>query len=649
MAHITSLAACTAEAALQPLCAQYCCFCCCEAVGRAWCAFSSLLPLPPPLQLPLSFTRSFCRCSKFIDANLVSLGFLAVVSAVVLVSQTWASMRLRAELKYESEAEQEAWEAVREGLLPAEVAESLSKESTKSKAQIMWKQQWTKGSARSRLVIKVGCICLAVLVAAAIALSAVAVYYSTSCVKLGKYSETGIYSITTATAGGSSVGGAGSAGSSAAVPAGTAGYVPASFHPVVYVRNNYSLGATVVRVDTAIATRSAQLSFRKAAFKQEMATAGWPAVANVTIRVPSDAAVFAATGQTEVDTPAVGIVAIDRGPTSVLGYDVSCQNDEATIALPPAGVYSGGLGNSRVAGDAAPLVLDLASGAGASGTVGSAGVTLDFSAAQAPDKPRIRFARLRAGAGPLVVDGALIGSKGLVASTGSGEISVSRTAVECDPADVGAPTGGVRLSTDKGAIIVDGLAATDCDVYIVGAAALTSVTNSTVRNTLGGGKLTLIGSQGIMALAKTSIQAADVKGDEGSVRLTDVGIGEALRVSTKSGTVSGTALRFARRAVLQVETDSGSVDLYAAEFRGIVSIITGAPINCITTAPTGFRKTNPCTPTGGGTAAAGGAQTLTLVDSVEVNCASEECPYLGQITVTSTRGSVTLRFDKVNN
>jgi len=567
--------------------------------------------------LPPDFAGKYDKeqFQKFIDGNLTSLGFLAVVAALVLVSQCWASMRLRAELKYESEVEQEAWQAVREGLLPKAVAENLSKGNTRSTATLMWKQQWTKGTKRSRRLIIIGCACLSFLVVAAICLAAAAVYYSTSCVKLGKYADTHVYT------------GANS------------GFWTAGRS--VFVHNNYSLGATLVRVDTTQPGPFPVLSFKKAAFKEDMAAAGWPAPSNGTVRVP-------VAGGASVAAPAIGLEVVERSGTQVLGYDVSCQNSEVALLVPPL---------SRLPSAQPYLSLELLSGSTA-GT-GTAGVTIDMSGTQAADKPPIAFARLSSAAGPITLDSIVLGSiamplQGLNATSTSGELSLSRSSARCNAADVGSGVGGIRMTTDRGAVIVDGLTSSDCDVVLSGAAALTSVSNSVIRNALGGGTLSLVGARGIMAVSSSVLQALEVKGDEGSVRTTNVTASDSIKVSTTSGLVTARTLRFGSRAVLQVETESGSIDVWVSQFQGLVSIITGGSITCVTATdtsvapnmPTGFMNTStPCVPTLGGVDASG-AETLKVVDNVEVNCESSRCPYLGQMTLTSMRGSVTLRVDR---
>lgn len=224
---------------------------------------------------------------RFIDTNLTALGFLAVCAGVVLLAQWWASLRLRGELKFESQVEQEAWDAVKKGLLPADVAENLSSAGGRSKAQVMWKQQWTKGSKTSRRLIVCGCGTLCALVLIIIGLAVAALYYSTSCTKLGSYSD-------------------------------TLAYTTVNLAPFVYVANNYSLGMTRVTVDTTATgvNLPVTLTFKKSAFRPDMATSVWPPVItrNTTVALGGVDVLGTGVGSTATAT---GIVAPEKALTQV--------------------------------------------------------------------------------------------------------------------------------------------------------------------------------------------------------------------------------------------------------------------------------------------------------------------------------------------
>lgn len=545
-----------------------------------------------------------------------------------------ACCRLRTELKIETQLEEEAWDAVKKGILHASVAESISTFTTKNKAQVMWKQQWTKGTKYSRRLIMCGCGCACGLVAMAVAIAASAVYYSTNCMSLSKYSETRVYS-------------------------------DANFGPFVYIQSNYSLGVTKVVVDTGKADANITVSETKGAFKQSMASAAWPdmfALPHTTAdakeapplpagHLESVTYTDPATGTVYTNTTARGIRPVSGGPTNVLGYDVSCQSCSVTVTLPRTDVLTGGAAaNDRAAGDAFPVALRLEA------YDASSGVNVDLSSIDYVDRPRIRSLVAATTAGALEVGGALVGSAGLQATTTLGAIDIHKTEVRCDPTLLGTGRGGVRLATTKGTLTVDGLDARDCDVSLTVGAALSTVINSRITNSLGGGTLQMVGAVGVMQVVATYADVIDVKGDQGSVQVNNVTIAEALKVATTLGTVSMQTVRAASRAVIQVETDTGDIEIWATQFRGLVSIVTGGNINCISGAASGFNDASPCAVTAGGTVQSdsssgggGGGRTLRFLDNIAVNCRTatrDDCPYLGHITITSNSGNVVLRMDR---
>lgn len=613
--------------------------------------------------LPPTFTGKYDKDAfqAFIDANLTSLGFLSVVAALLLVSQTWASMRLRAELKFESEAEQEAWEAVREGLLPKSVAEELSRENAKSKAQIMWKQQWTKGTKRSRILIMVCCGCLTFVVALAIALAATAVYYSTSCVSLGSYSESLGYQATSAN--GQSIL-SNTASASIAV------------QPHLTLSNLYTLGSISVKLDTSLRTAEPRLSYRKQAFKQSMASSSWPALDNATVAYRGGVVGLDATRFNNVTSSR--LEGSDAGPTNLLGYDISCQNSDFFVTLPPFSFYKTHPTFTDPAaiaqGNYAPAtqhnvgaVLDLKSGMGS--RAGTTSITVDTYNNAGPtggtvipgDKVPILYGRLATSSGAILVDGALIRREGLFASTSTGEVVLSRSDAVCsdngDP-NSGQVAGKIALTTDKGVIMVDGLTSKNCEVALTGNAALTSVTNTVIRSDYGGARLTINGEAGIMSVSSSVVQDMTLQGSGGSVRLNNLTVSDALRISIGSGSVLGRELSFGRGAAVQVESDTGSIDIRAKNFKGIISVITSGPITCPNppaskgTPTSGFMTSKPCdnkktssSSSSSGGSASSSSNAMTVVDNIQVNCAPQDCPYLGTMTITSMRGAVTLQMD----
>lgn len=548
--------------------------------------------------------------TRFLNANLTALGFLSLCAGVVLISQSFASYRLRSELKFESELEQEAWEAVKHNLLSADVAETISKSNSKSKAQVMWKQQWTKGTKMSRRLILCGCCTLCTAVTLAVGIASAALFYSTSCTTMGKFSDTKVYSET-------------------------------DLGQYVFLHNNYSLGVSHLVVTTT--ATAVTVSLTKGAFKDTMAEMAWPAIQarNYTLTATDRDPLGSGVGS---NVTAWGIDAVERAKTEILGYDISCQNTDMSVRVPTAALYTSGGGNSRADGDAYPFAVSMVS------TRGSSGIDIDWSAVPYPQRLRIRYMSLLTSVGSINVDSVLVGSAGLAATTTLGELSLVNSEARCDPGDIGTGRGGIALATEKGSLTVRGLNALDCDVTLSVTQSLANVDGSLVTNSLGGGTLTLVGAQGMMQVLNTRADVLDIKGDAGTIHVDNTTVSEALKVASRTGGVSLERILMSSRAVLQVESDSGDISVWATRFRGIISVVTGGTIQCVTNANDGFDDTTPCVVTAGGTVDSSGAQTLRIVEQVSVNCktpARNDCPYLGHITITSTTGNVILRMDKV--
>ena len=564
--------------------------------------------------LPPDFSGRYDRevFQRFVDTNLTALGFLAVCAGVVLLAQSWAAFRLRSELKFESELEQEAWDAVKNNMLPADVAETITKSHAKGRVQVMWKQQWTKGTRTSRRLIMCGCCLLVSAVVLAVGTASAALYYSTSCTHLSGYTASHTFDTR-------------------------------DVAPYVYVYSNYSLGTIRLGVDASLATPAVTLTMTKGALKDTMANTAWPDITAVNRTVVAGGVDALGVG-VGVAVSAWGIDAVEAAKTTYLGYDVACQHADLTVVVPRAAVYTGGAGNSRVAGDAAPLALLLAA------QRGSAGIDLDMSHVAAANRPRIRSIEATTTAGAIGFTSLLLGSAGVTASTTLGEIALTDVAAECDPASVGSGVGGLALRTTKGTLSLLRTTTLNCDVTLTVTQALASVDGSTITNTLGGGTLAMVGTQGMMQVSNTAADVLDLKSDSGSVRVNNVTAAEALKVSSSSGDVQLTAVVMAPRGVLQVETDSGDITISTARFRGIISVVTSGGITCTGGATTGFDDPVPCAVTAGGSVDSSGGQTVRIVEQVTVNCKSatrNDCPYLGQITITSASGNVNLQMAKV--
>jgi hypothetical protein len=566
--------------------------------------------------LPPDFSGRYDReiFQRFVDANLTALGFLSVCAGVVLLAQTFASFRLRSELKFENELEQEAWDAVKNKLLPAEVAQTLSNSNHKSRAHVMWKQHWTKGTKCSRRIIMCGCGSMCALVVIAVGLASAALYYSTSCTTLSGYKV-------------------------------TQDYDTQDFGPFTYVYNNYSLGTIGIKVDAARSTPTTTISYMKAAWKQDMAIDTWPDAADLTFQVTSTSVDPMGTG---VDSQVTmhGLETVQKAKTLIIGYDIACQNSELNVIVPTAGVYTSGLGNTREAGDTYPMAMQLRS------EEGSAGIEIDFTPVAYADRPRIRALDLATTVGTISVQAALLGSTGVFATSTLGEITIEDVEARCASSELGSGHAGVNITSDKGSINLMGLNSLDCDVALSVNEALSQVVRANIRNTLGGATLSMVGARGVMQVLHSEVDVVDMKGDEGTIRSTNCTIREALKIASRAGGVTVETLHLAPRGVLQIETDSGDVNVWAARFRGIISVVTSGNIQCLGGTATGFDDASPCTVTSGGTLdGTTGTKTLKVVEQVSINCKTStknDCPYLGHITITSTTGNVVLRMDKVS-
>lgn len=553
--------------------------------------------------LPSGFAGKYDQTQfrNFMDTNLRAMGFLAVFTGVVLGVQAYGARRLRAEIRAAAELEAEAFEAAASGVISVDDAQALSRATTPGWAELAWKRVWTKGTRRSRCCVVCGFGTLVFLVFAVVGIATAVLYFTTHCTKLGTFAENNDYS-------------------------------GAPMGPYVFVHNNYTRGTTRVVVETssAVTTPATTLAFRKGAYKAGMADPGWPDVTTRT-GVPALDVLGAGAG---VPVTARGLTTLQAPPTEYLGVDASCQSADVTVSLPRAGLVGG---NTREAGDAAPLALELITGSA------YAGVEMDWDGVAKADRPRVRRLDVYASDGPVDLMGVLVGSKGASVATAQGEISVARMDAQCDAGDLGGATGGVALSTVRGGVEIDASTFLDCDVRVTGQAALARVTWTKVTNTLGGGRLALTSGSGSVEVTSSSVDILELRGDDGSVRVDNATVSVSLKASTGTGPVSLQRLRIGARGGIQVETDTGGISVYATQFAGILSVVTGGSVSCT---GTGFDDANPCSQAGVSETGADGGR-LSVVEAVRVNCAARgDCPYLGGVTITSSLGSVVIRMDR---
>lgn len=565
--------------------------------------------------LPSGFSGKYDKdqFATFVSANLVALGFFALCTAALLFTQTWASFRLRGEVRKEADLEKEAAEAVMEGLISKEDAEVLANmRQATSPMEVCWKRNWTKGTKTSRCCIALLFTFFLFILLIIVGVATAALYYQTSCTQLDLYAETKEYPGT-------------------------------DMGPYAYVVNNVSRGTMRVSVERGTATTSSavRVEVRKSAYSGSMAQAGWPAVMlqrrTRVLDVLGTLPYSAVSNYTFTGVKSVTLT--EKPPTRVVGVDTSCQSTDATLYLPRAATLGG---NSRAVGDARPFAFEFLAGGLQSG------VEIDWRGVPAGDKPRIRRLDALVLGGTIELYSALIGSKGLTATAVDGTVTLDGLDVQCEPEDAGAPpgTGGVQVSTSTGAIVLANTVMQDCDVTVTGSAGTTQVTGSVFRSTLGGSRAVFTSNLGSVELSNSRFEVLEVKGEQGTVRLSNVTVTGALRVSTGLGNIFMDNVRFGQRATVQIETETGDIALSAAEFTGILTVVTGGTVSCSPTGSrTGFLVDRPCDGSRRTTEIASDGTIITVLERVDVNCGSS-CAYMGNIAVTSSRGDVALSFGR---
>ena len=571
--------------------------------------------------LPSNFAGKYDldQFNLYLAANLNALGFLALCTGVLLATQSFGAFRLRFEIRVISELEDQVKAAYEEDLLGADEVEQLMALRSKGVAERVWKSWWKRGDCTSRTAVVFLCLFLLFIVAVIVGLAIAALYYSTSCVALSRFAQTFDY-------GGADIG------------------------RVIVVSNRYTRGDITVGVAAAPASAAAlaaalaagwantTATFHKSAWSESMALAGYPPVQP--LRAPWGAGTVDVllTGNPSAPIDARTIVAVP-GPTSkLLGLAVDCQAAEIALTLPPAVLLGGNSFYSAGAQQQHVLALQ---NSGAQG-----GVEIDFSSASASNRPRPVRVELQATDGPIEVSSLPVGAKGFSASTTSGSIAVTGMDAQCDPADLGSPSsGGVSFASLTGSVSLDRSSFVDCDLTVTTGAAPAAISNLVFANSQGGGggRITIAGGAGTVVVSNVAVDFLSITGDAGYVTVSNASIGVSLGASTTSGPLQLLAMQFALGAGLQIDSDSGSVTVNAKAFAGIVSIVTSGPISC---AGAGFDSSTPCRKQRVETSA-DGSTSLNVVDSESVNCAAKsDCPYLGSISITTSRGAVTLNMQK---
>ena len=520
--------------------------------------------------LPSSFSGKYDKeqFEKFVASNLLALGFMCLVVGLVLTAQWESARRLRVALKIESDLE------VREDF---EAGED-SVYSAPGSVQLLWKQRWTHGSKSSRRLIMCTCCCASTCVVVILAVAVMGLYFSTSCASFGEYRDTKVYDSAMLT-------------SSALLSASS-----------TFVR-----GVTSITVaDTA--ALNATFSIEKGAFREAYADKTFPELGS---------------GGGGVSwSNSSSLAAAPKPATQIAGFDISCQFANLDIQLPPAQHYGGNtLQQSQVGAD---LVLVTDSGL--------ASIEVDWSSTALASRPRIRRLRTQSNSGPTDITAVLIGAEGFQASSTTGDMTLEQVDAACDPSLLGAADAGVQLTTEKGALVLFDSNFQNCDVVLSSVQSVSEVRGSSVHNSNGGGLLSIAGTKGVITVLDSSADDMDLRGDEGSVTVQRADVAESIKVATTSGRVLLTGIKASTRAVVQVETSSGNINIDLLEFRGIVSVVSGGRVTC---SGAGFDGTQACP--------SQQSNGLTIVEEATANCAeNNDCAYQGELIVTSDSGDVAI-------
>lgn len=371
------------------------------------------------------------------------------------------------------------------------------------------------------------------------------------------------------------------------------------------LRNTYKRGSTTVTVDPDASSMA--LGFTKGAFRASFADANTPS------------------SSVDGDTNTLAVTASGGEPKLLLGFDISCQTGTFAFTSPAAAHYGG---NTLAASRATPAIdVDTDSAL--------ASVDLNLGTTALAERPRFRRVDTRTTVGPIDIVGMLVGAEGMRAVSENGEIAVAGTDVVCDPKFMGLmDRSGVTLGTQQGGVTVEGTSFFDCLVDVTGDASFLRVANSTVASQYGGASLNMNGVKGVVEVERAIADSMDLKGEEGSIRVRDAVVRDILKAATQYGSVEITGLTVAMGASVQIETIEGKIEVHLQQFAGIVSVLSGGQISC---SGEGFDRE--CV------AQSEEGTELAQADTT-INCAAQgDCPYRGELIITSELGSVEIVAD----
>lgn len=369
---------------------------------------------------------------------------------------------------------------------------------------------------------------------------------------------------------------------------------------IVQVYNNYTRGVTQGAV--VAGQEGFTLKFEKSAFRKNLGADTAPPVQWIG-------------GDT------LNLQADPKAPFEVVGFDFSCQIGTTTIEIPDKSVVNGDSYESSKEGLAVEMITNA-----------------DFAGQELVLKdnaPRFKIVTMSTTQGPVTLDGVKLGAEGASLKSTSGELFITGVDAIGNPVLMGEAAGGLVMDTVLGSIRVQQSTFVDTELEATGGAALISLDSVTCTTTQGAGALIKLSSEkGLIEAKTTQADEFDLVSVKGNIKLENVVIHESLKAATSTGNVIATGLKAAPRASIQIETTSGAVTVKLTEFAGFISLHSAAAVVVTGKDQSHFAD----------------VQETTVENmhsfTATVNCATKDnCPYLGELLVTSDTGTISLTVD----
>lgn len=297
------------------------------------------------------------------------------------------------------------------------------------------------------------------------------------------------------------------------------------------LNNTFGRGSSGILIDNSATTLG--LTFTKGAFREQFTDDVFPSA--------------------QVNGNTAVLIAEPAPPKMILGFDMSCQTGEYMVATPNAAHYGG---NSLAASKSTPTFEFNADS-------DLAGISIDVTSTPVSQRPRYRRLDATSTVGPIDVMGLLAGANGVHLNSTNGDITLADSNVHCDPQLLGVKSqSGVNIQAGLGGATITGSTFFDCEVDVVGDASLLQAKNVVVRSTYGAASLTMNGVKGVVEVTNTTADIFDLKGEEGSIRITDSTVLDLVKAATQFGTVDIDNLKVALGGSVQVETIEGKITVY---------------------------------------------------------------------------------------